>query len=147
MSAISNTLAHCVEVVSFVDFAPIDAAFERPLQHEVEPDARGATVAFHKWVGDVHFDVLVDDFVKCRFRHSLDHWKRRSKVLRIGECEPVFRDVQGSYLPGEVIKSSEEIGVDLLETLHRPRFDTGQNAAFKESIRLFLTLPIDGAVE
>ena len=85
--AIRDALAHGVEVVPLVDAAPIDAARERAFQHEVEPDARGAAVAFHEGVGDIHLDVFVGDFVECRFRHPLDRRKRRGEELRWRERE------------------------------------------------------------
>ena len=63
---------HCIEVVVLGDLAPVDAFAEALFEDEVEPDAGGAAVAFHEWVGDVHFYVFVNDLVECVFRHFLN---------------------------------------------------------------------------
>ena len=48
------------------------SAVKALFEDEVEPNTGGAAVAFHEWVGNVHFYVFVNDLVECVFRHFLN---------------------------------------------------------------------------
>ena len=115
-------------------------------QHEVEPDAGTASVAFHKGVSDIHFHVLVDDFLEGGLRHIFDIWQNCVEIESIGERETAFADVFGTDLTGEVIESAEDVGVDLLKTFDRAGVKRGKQAAFKEGISFFLALTVDGII-
>ncbi len=57
-----------------------------------------------------------------------------------------YRYGLGAYLSGKVVEPAEEVGMDLLEALHRARLHTVEDAALKQRVGFLLTLTVDGVV-
>lgn len=62
--AVGDAEFHSVEIVVLVYPTPVDTLLEAGFEHEVEPDAGAAPVAFHERVYDVHFHIFVENLVE-----------------------------------------------------------------------------------
>lgn len=69
---VDRTAFHGLEVGGLVHLAPVHHLAQMFLQQHVQPDARGAAVAFQKGVGNVHFYILGNDGGEVRLRHLLN---------------------------------------------------------------------------
>ena len=97
-------------------------------------------------MGDIHFHVLVDDFIECRFRHRLDGLKRCGKVHAVGKRETSLGDVLCADLTREIVKSAENVAVYLLKALHTAGFKTLQKTAPEEFVSLLAGFPVNRVV-
>lgn len=141
MRCICGAFAHGSKIVVLVNLTPVHAPLERSFEHEVEPDVCAAPIALHKGVGDVHLHILVDNFIKGGFRHSFDGAERSREVHTVGKDEAALTDVLRAYLPCKVVKSAEEVGVYLLQTLHAARLKTLQQPALEKLVCLLRLCP------
>lgn len=87
---------------------------------------------------DVHFNVFIYNFIECAFRHFLDMRKSPVEIQRRSEGKTALCDIYRPYLPCKIIEPSENVSVDLLESLRRPYFNIIDEAAFKKLICLLL---------
>ena len=133
---------HCIEVVVLCDLAPVNAFAEAFLEDEVEPDAGGAAVAFHEWMGDVHFYVFVDDLVECVFRLFLYVAQCWVQIFCEAEGESAFADGLCADLTGKVIETAEEVGVNLLQCLYCSNVFICNEVALQECICFLFALSV-----
>ena len=67
-------------------------------------------------------------------------------MKRVGERKAALGDVHRAKLSGEVVKSAEDVGVDLLKALHAARLQTREKSAFEQGVRLLPRLAVDRVV-
>lgn len=146
MRTVADALAHCSEVFVLINLTPVHTEFQRALEHEVKPNACASSIAFHKRMCYVHFNVFIHDFVKGRFRHTLNHLERTWEMEAVGKCKASFRYVLCANLPGKIIKTAKYVGMNLLEAFQAAWFQPAQQTALVELIGFFTALPIEGVV-
>ena len=83
-------------------------------------------------MSDIHFHVLIGNFVKGILRHRLDGGENRGEMHTIGEGETALADVLCPDLTGEIIQPAENVGVDLLQAFDGPRHQGVQQTTVKE---------------
>ena len=81
---------HCKKIIFFIHLAPINDLMKFGFENEVELNAGAAPVALPKGVGDIHFHILLDDFIKSRLRHFINIFKWRFKVHQRSKTEVAF---------------------------------------------------------
>ena len=94
-STVVYAFPHGTQILKFVYLAPIHAFFQCAFEHQVEPDTRAASIAFHERMRYVHFNVFVHDLFKRRFRHGFYDGKRGPEMTCIGKRKleaNLFRD-------------------------------------------------------
>ena len=82
------------------------------------PDTGGPTVALHEGVGNVHFDVFRNYFLKGCFRHLLDHREDGTQIKAICKSETTLCDIQRRDFAGKVVQPTEQIAVNLTKPGH-----------------------------
>lgn len=123
---------HGKEVVLAVNEAPIDHRSQLFAKDAVEPDARGAAVAFSEGVGDVHLDVLLDNLVEGGLGHFIDGGKRGIEVHHRGEAEVPLGDVDRANLARKIVNVLKEVTVDGAQALEVADLEGCEQAVFKQ---------------
>lgn len=112
---VADALAHGSKVFVLINLTPVHTEFQRALEHEVKPNACASSIAFHKKMCYVHFNIFIHDFVKGRLRHTLNHLERTWEMEAVGKCKAPFRYILCANLPGKIIKTAKYVGMNLLE--------------------------------
>lgn len=94
--------------------------FKLLFKDHIKPDSCWSTIPFHEWMGNVHFNIFGDDFLKGWFGHLLDYRKNGVKVHTVGKAKIPFGDIQGSYFPGKVVQSVKQVFVDIAQSFTVP---------------------------
>ena len=97
-------------------------------------------------MGHIHLYILIYNLIKCRFRHLLDSFQIIMKVFCQTKQRVTLWYSLRTYLTCKIVKSSKEIGVNLLQGFHFTNVFVCHKVAFPKSISLFATLPVDGIV-
>ena len=85
-------------------------------------------------MGNIHFNILINDIVERILRHTFNILQCLFQILNHSKLESGFGYIDGSYLPGEIIKASEKISMNLLQSFHRANLDIIDKAALKQSV-------------
>ncbi len=71
-------------------------------------------------MSDIHLHIFIRNFIKIAFGHFFYALKRFRQKLRHSELEATFGNIMRSDLPGKIIKSTEQMAVNLLQNFDRP---------------------------
>ena len=93
---LDRTSLHREQIVVFTHQAPIDHTAKLSLEHHVEPDPHASSIAFSKRVGDIHLDLLLDDFIECGLPHGINLGEGCFKIQRGSKAKPTLYDVHRS---------------------------------------------------
>ena len=92
---------------------------------------------------DVHFNILINDFIEGAFRHFFDGFERILQKLCRRETKALLCDVDRSDLSGEVIQAAEKIAVYLLNPFDRSDFYRFKQRTVKQRIRFCFAFAVD----
>lgn len=141
--AVSHARGHGSQVIFLVHQAPVDTLPQILFQHEVEPDAGASAVTLTEWVRHIHLYIFVDYLLKRIFSHLIYLPERRRQVGRHGKLKAALGNIHRADIAGEVVQTTKQVGVNLLETLRRSHLYAFYHAAFKQGVSLRFALAVD----
>ena len=123
---------HGKKIILLADLAPVNHHADALFQHEVKPDPCASAVALPEWVGNVHLNIFLNDFIKGGLRHFVNVGQGCLQVHQWRKTEIALCYVHCPQLAGEVINIAEETPVNGGKGFICAGFKRVQNAAFKE---------------
>lgn len=69
LSIVCHALCHGLQILLFLNLAPVYTFLQSCLEHHVEPDSGAASVTLHEGMADVHLYIFICNFVEGGFWH------------------------------------------------------------------------------
>ena len=129
---------HGKKIIFLINPAPINDLVKFGFENEVEPNTGAAPVSFSERMGDIHFHILLDDFIKRGLRHFINVGKCRFKVHQRRKTEVAFWNVYGSEFSGKIVNFIKKILVNCFQCGGFSCFQFIKQPAIKKFKRLFL---------
>ena len=68
LNVADGTALHGQQIILFIYLAPANALFQFNFQNVVKPDAGTAAISLSEWMRNIHFDILLNDFIESQLR-------------------------------------------------------------------------------